>query len=275
MTERVPWEELPADLRDTIEARTGPVTGSQTVTSGFNCSTALVITTRNHGRLFLKGVRTTDAAGVAGLRCEERINGVVGGIGPTIRHRFETAGWLCLAFVHIDGRHIDYTPGTGDLEPLTRTVRRLQHVRTPRTPVPQLADRFAGYLKPGEADALYGKHLLHTDTNPHNILISTGRHAYIVDWAMPVLGPAWVDAAYTATWLMTFGQPPADALAWLSGIPAWHQADPRAVEAFVNVTCREFTISVGEQDSAASNDRVRYLLDAPRVPPSVRQFRRM
>ncbi|GLF97477.1 phosphotransferase [Streptomyces yaizuensis] len=262
MTERVGWEDLPDDLRKAVEARTGPVLASGSVTSGFNCSVALVLHTHRAGRLFLKGVRTSDDAGVAGLRCEERINAAVGGIGPTIRYRFETTGWVCLAFAHIDGRHVDYGPGTRDLEAVARTLRRMHRLRTPRVPVPQLPDRFAGHLRPGEADALRGTHLLHTDTNPHNVLIDEGGHAHVIDWAMPALGPAWVDAAYTATWLMTFGQDPGEAMTWLSGIPSWQQANPPAVEAFVTATCSEFTASVGEAAAAASNSRFRHLLDA-------------
>ncbi|MFJ6659487.1 phosphotransferase [Streptomyces sp. NPDC091377] len=271
MTERVPWEELPAALREAVEARTGPVVTSEVVTSGFNCALALVAETRRNGRLFLKGVRTSDAAGVAALLWEERINSAVGGVSPTVRYRFETGGWLCLAFIHINGRHVDYGPGTRDLVPLAHTMRQLRHLRTPAFPVPQLADRFAGHLTPREAEALRGTHLLHTDTNPHNVLISHPGHAYLVDWALTALGPAWVDAAYTATWMMCFGQTPEATGAWLSGIPSWQHADPRAVEAFVAGTCREFTAGVGDQDSAASNARFQALLDFPRAPAGVRQ----
>ncbi|MET8830487.1 phosphotransferase [Streptomyces sp. NPDC004610] len=167
-------------------------------------------------------------------------------------------------FDRVDGRHIDYGPETGDLIPLADMLRRLRHLRTPAFPVPQLADRLAGHLSAREAHALRGTHLLHTDTNPHNVLVSRSGHAHLVDWAMPALGPAWVDAAYTATWLMCFGQTPEDTGTWLSGIPSWQQADTRAVEAFVNGTCRDFTARVGERGAEASNARFRCLLDLPR-----------
>ncbi|MFI1863687.1 phosphotransferase family protein [Streptomyces jumonjinensis] len=263
MTERVQWEELPADFRDAVEFHTGPVITTESVTSGFNCSLALVVRTRSSGCLFLKGARTSDDAGMAGLLCEERVNEVVEGVSPTIRHRFESAGWLALAFVYVDGRHVDYGPGTGDRPALTRATRRMHRLRTPGHPLPQFSDRFAGHLRPGEADILKGSHLLHTDTNPHNVLISApGGDAYVVDWAMPALGPAWIDPAQIAVWLMAYGHAPADALAWLRGTPSWRQADRRAVETFVNVTCRKFTKSVGEKDAAASNARFHHLLDS-------------
>ncbi|WP_308312044.1 phosphotransferase [Streptomyces albipurpureus] len=249
-------------LREAVEACTGPVITSESVTSGFNCSLALVVHTHKAGSLFLKGVRLSDDVGMAGLRCEEQIGGVVGGISPTIRYRFERAGWRCLAFGYVDGRHADYGPGTGDLGTIALTVGRMHQLPVPAVPLVQLSERFAGCLRPGEADALKGSHLLHTDMNPHNVLIGAadGR-AYVVDWAMPAIGPAWVDAAYLATWLMSYGHTPEDAHTWLSGQPSWRQADRGAVEAFVAVTCRDFSESVGEENAATSNARFRHLLD--------------
>ncbi|EDY51156.1 conserved hypothetical protein [Streptomyces clavuligerus] len=231
--------------------------------SGFNCTLALKVHTRRGGRLFLKGVRVSDTAGMDGLLWEQQLNKVVGDVGPTICHQFEAGGWLALAFIHIDGRHVDYAPGTGDLEAVTRTLRRMQHLGPPAVHVPQLSDRFDGPLTREEAAALHGTNLLHTDTNPHNVMIGRDGAAYVVDWAMPALGPAWVDVAYTARWLMAFGQPPEDAMAWLNGFTSWRQADRAAVETFVEVTCREATARLGEKDSAPTNARFRHLLGSP------------
>lgn len=279
MSERVQWEELPSELRDAVEARTGTVITSETVAEGLNCSVALVIHTRNNGALFLKGVRTSDAAGMVGLRCEEQINETVVGISPVIRHRFELGGWLCLAFIYVDGRHADLSPGTKDLTAVALTMGRMQQLnlddlqRSGRSAAtaPQFADRFVKFLKPGEAAALKGTNLLHTDANPHNIMIGEhGGDAYVVDWAMPAIGPAWVDPAYTAVRLMECGQAPSDALGWLGGFTSWRQADPKAVEVFVNVTCRHWTATVGEKGAEPSNARFRHLLDFPHEPPGRR-----
>ncbi|MFF2021294.1 phosphotransferase [Streptomyces sp. NPDC058171] len=264
MPERFHWDQLPAELRAVVEGRTGGVTGIAPVGEGLNCSLAVVIRTRDDGPLFLKGVRTFDPAGLDGLRHEERVNELVRGVGPAIRYRFESDGWRCLAFTHVEGRHVDYEPGTGDLDALTRTARRMYELPAPRVALPRLADRFAAHLRPGEADALRGAHLLHTDTNPHNVLMGASGDAYVVDWAMPALGPAWVDAAYLATWLMTYGHAPEDALAWLVGLPHWREAERTAVEAFVNVTCRSWTAQVGEEDAVLGNAHFRHLLDATR-----------
>ncbi|MFJ1913134.1 phosphotransferase [Streptomyces sp. NPDC088147] len=261
MTERVPWDQLPAGLRTAIEDKTGTVTASTPVTQGLNCTTAQIITTRGNGPLFLKGVRDTDLEGASALRWEEHLTDTVGGVSPSIRHALRAAGWYCLAFVYVDGRNADLGPESADLDAVAFTIRRMHRLRTPDIPIPPLADRFTGYLMPGEAEALAGGHLLHTDTNPHNILVSNrGGTAYIVDWAMPAVGPEWVDAAYTAVRLMEYGHTPASALAWLRGIPSWRSADPKAVDALVTVTCRRWSAVVGTRGAAASNERFQQLL---------------
>lgn len=269
MSERVEWDGLPADLRSAVEARTGKVVAAEGIADGLNCSTALIIETAYNGPLFLKGVRRTDEPGIAALRCEERINATVGGIGgvsPAIRHRFDAGGWTALAFGRISGRHADLGPGSQDLAAVASALRRMHDLPVPDFPLPQFADRLRTFLRPGEAQMLQGNHLLHTDTNPHNIMIGDGGgEAYVVDWAMPAIGPAWMDPACTAVRLMECGQPPEDALAWLGQFASWRQARPSAIHAFVDATCRHWTATVGEKNAEPSNGRFRHLLDCGRT----------
>ncbi|MCP9210589.1 phosphotransferase family protein [Streptomyces sp. NEAU-Y11] len=274
MIERIEWDDLPGEFRTAVEDRTGAVAAAETVAEGLNCAVALILTTAN-GTLFLKGVRHSDADGMAALRCEEQINPTVGGISPTIRHRFDAGGWLALAFTCVPGRHADLGPGSADMDAVTFTLQRMQNLPTPGFPIPRLADRLEDFLEPGEAERLAGTCLLHTDTNPHNILInSDADKAYVVDWAMPAIGPAWVDPAYTAVRLMECEQSPTEALAWLGNFTSWRQADEQAVRAFVMATCRHWTAAVGEKDAEPSNRRFRHLLAydwaaATRKPPSL------
>ncbi|MFE6780522.1 phosphotransferase [Streptomyces sp. NPDC057702] len=263
MTERVRWADLPAALRRVIEERTGRVVRTEEVPEGLNCSLALALDTRCGESLFLKGVRMTSHADRAGLLREQQVNSLVSelGVGPGILHSFEYGGWHCLAFAYVRGAHADLGPGSRDLAAVASTLQRVQQAPPPRFPLPRLADRFAEHLLPGEAEALAGEHLLHTDTNPHNLLIeeATGA-AYVVDWAMPALGPAWVDAAYTAVRLMECGHTPRAARAWLAAFAAWRAAEPTAVEVLVNVVCRHWIATVGPRDAEPSNARFRSLL---------------
>ncbi|MFF8566612.1 phosphotransferase [Streptomyces albidoflavus] len=263
MEGRVAWDELPGALRDEVRAGAGEVTRVEPVTAGLNSPATYVLSTTGSGRLFFKGVRRDDVGGVAALRVEEGVADVVAGVSPGVRHRFEVAGWYCLAFVHAAGRHVDLAPGTRDLEVLTATLTRMQGFSVgggapagSDVVTETIAGRLAGFLRDGEAELLAGSALLHTDTHPFNIIIGEdGRRAYVVDWAMPATGPAWVDVVNTAVRLMECGQSAEFARAWLRRFPVWEAADPRAVEAYVAGTCRQWAAQVGEADALASNQR--------------------
>ncbi|MFE6720136.1 phosphotransferase [Streptomyces albidoflavus] len=263
MEDRVAWHELPAALRDEVRRRAGEVTRAEPVTAGLNSPATYVLSTTKSGRLFFKGVRRDDACGVRALRAEEAVAEVVAGVSPGIRHRFEVAGWYCLAFAHVAGSHADLSPGTRDLEALTATLTRMQRFSVSdgapagRDVVTEtIAGRLAEFLRDGEAELLAGPALLHTDTHPFNIIVGeNGGRAYVVDWAMPATGPAWVDVANTAVRLMECGQSPEFARAWLRRSPVWVAADPRAVEAYVRGTCRQWAARVGEAGALASNQR--------------------
>lgn len=161
-------------------------------------------------------------------------------------------------------------PGSTDLDAIAFVLNRMQQL-TFSNPlpygrfqfmVPPLADRFEGFISADEAHALKGSNLLHTDTNPHNVLMYGHRQnrACMVDWAMPAIGPAWVDPALTAVRLMESGHTPAEALRWLEGFTSWQHADPEAVKVFVNATCRQWTARVGEKDAQYSNGNYEALL---------------
>lgn len=261
MNDRVGWNELPLGLRTLVEMAVGQVIRTDSVEDGLNRSLATRIDTAGGGRLFLKGVRDDDPEQSAALGCEDALNEHVLGVTPPVLYRFRAEGWYCLAFGFVDGRYADLGSGSGDLGAVAAALRGLRSVPLPGLPVPDLAERFAGHLDRAESASLKSRCLLHTDLNPRNILID-GRTAaaWFLDWAMPAAGPPWVDPAYVAVRLMECGQPTGDALAWLSGFTSWRDADPCAVKAFVDGTCRERTARIGERDAESGNKRYRALL---------------
>ncbi|MFE0421007.1 aminoglycoside phosphotransferase [Streptomyces sp. NPDC058953] len=267
MIDRIGWDGLSPGLRARIEEYVGAVYDAVTVADGLNCRLAATVTTERHGELFLKGVPDEATDEAAALHREALLNPAVTGIGPRLRHDIRTDGWRVLVFEWIDGRHAELGPNSGDLDAVRNVLDQMRGLRPPTgVAVPPLTERFAGFLGPGDAELLAGEALLHTDTNPHNILVTdpgqseTTRRAYVVDWAMPATGPDWIDAAYTAVRLMECDQPPHTALGWLATVPAWQAADPAAVRAFVNTVCRHWTAVAGEQGSGWSNECYRQLL---------------
>ncbi|MEU1071891.1 MULTISPECIES: phosphotransferase [unclassified Streptomyces] len=262
--ERWEWDGLPGVVRAAVEDRTGLVADVVPVTAGLTCSFAAGLRTSS-GRLFVKGVRVGDAAGMAGQRMERVVHPLVQGLSPGLRWRVRAGGWELLGFDWVEGRHAELGPGSSDAALVGEVLVAASAVGVPEwLTVPRLAARLAPHLETAEAALLWGDTLLHTDTNPHNLLVD-GARAWLVDWAMPAKGPAWVDAAYTAVRLMEDGTAPVEALEWLEQFPVWREADPAAVAAFVVGTCRAWEAIVGPVDCLPSNRRFEELLAAVRA----------
>ncbi|MEU7131946.1 aminoglycoside phosphotransferase [Streptomyces sp. NPDC046261] len=225
---------------------------------GITCSFAAVLSTAG-GRVFVKGVPEDDAAGRAAQAWEVAVNPAVTGAGPQLLWRLETGGWDLLGFEWVAGRHADLSPGSPDLPLVAAALGAAQGLAAPAG-VPQFVDRdLAGFVTAGERQLLLGDALLHTDTNPHNLLVGDGI-AWLVDWAMPARGPAWVDVAHTAVRLMEGGCGCEEALEWAARFPSWQAVDRGAVAAFVAASCRAWETRVGARGARASNARFEALL---------------
>ncbi|MCF3960922.1 phosphotransferase [Streptomyces fuscigenes] len=256
--QHLPWGDLPAPLRAAIQQHTGVATSAESIEQGLNCSAAVRLWTARSS-FFVKVVRGEDTEGLAGLAQEQLVAPLVGAVSPALRLAVREAGWRALVFDLAPGRTADLSAGSPDVEAVAALVQRLADLPSPPAGLPQFADRYATHLLPGNTELRRGEHLLHTDTNPHNLLVD-GTIARLVDWAMPAVGPAWIDAALTAVRLMEDGQQPAAALTWLDRIPSWRRARPGAVAAFVDVICRDWAARIGERAAEPSNARYRALL---------------
>ncbi|MGW2223841.1 phosphotransferase [Streptomyces formicae] len=257
--DRFDWGELPTAVRAAVEARTGPVASAVPVPDGITCRMAAVLSTPS-GRVFVKGVPAGDAAGCAGQAWEVAINACVIGVGPALRWHVTAGGWDLLGFDCVDGRHADLSPGSADLPKVAELLAHEAVEAPPGLGVPPLADGFTAVLGPQERELLQGDALLHTDTNPHNLLITEDR-AFLVDWAMPARGPEWVDVAFTTVRLMEADTPADEALKWASQFSSWRTADLRVVEVFVAGSCRAWEGRVGVRAAGPSNARFAALLD--------------
>lgn len=259
---RVDWAGLPAEVRAAVAAQTGLPDAVEDVPHGITCSFAAVLSTGG-GRVFVKGVPVGDEWGRAGQAWEVALAPSVVSVAPQLLWRLEVDGWDLLGFEAVDGWHADLSPGSADLDLVGALVEAAQGLRAPMgVALPYLVDRdLLNFVTATERELLLGDALLHTDTNPHNLLVGPGR-AWLVDWAMPAVGPAWVDVAETAVRLMSAGCDAAEALGWASRFESWRGADPVAVAAFVGATCRAWEARVGVRGAAASNARFEALLGA-------------
>jgi len=199
------WNDLSQAVRDLVEARTGPVRAARTVSAGLNSQLAAVLDTAS-GPLFVKGLRT-DHPGVVRQHGEAMINLHVLSLAPQLRWQAEGAGWNLLAFAYIPGaRHADYSPGSADLPVVVQVINRLQEIPCPELPVKRAEQRWAAYVDNPDLGLLTGATLLHTDFNPLNVLM-TAHGAWIIDWAWPTRGAAFIDPACFLLRLMLAGHP--------------------------------------------------------------------
>ncbi|MFD8545616.1 phosphotransferase [Streptomyces sp. NPDC059649] len=263
MTPRIDWPDLPAVARTAVEARTGAALAAEPIADGLTCAVAVRLVTGD-GAFFVKGVPVEDGRGREAQRWEVTVSPLVGPASPVLRWQVVAGGWDLLVFDHVDGEHADLSrPSNRAL--VARVLRSVQGVAAPAG-VPSFAARFADVLDAEQLALLSGSALLHTDTNPHNLLTGAGR-AWLVDWAMTAAGPAWVDVAYTAVRLMEADVAAREALDWAAQFPSWRAADRVAVEAFVAGVCRQWESVVGAAGARRSNARFAALLGAPVAVP--------
>ncbi|MFJ8815170.1 phosphotransferase family protein [Amycolatopsis thermoflava] len=232
------WEQLPAAVRAAVEQHTGPVHHAETISAGLNATFTAQLHTGT-GLVFAKGTHSTRAAA---QRREAFINPYVHPISPRLLWLVETSGWHVLGFGFLHGRPADLSPGSPDLPAVTRMLTQLADLNTPNTGCRRIEDRWADAARQAGADPtlLAGDHLLHTDLNPHNILI-TQHGARLVDWSWPTLGAPWIDTACTALWLIAEGHTPTEAERWAAENPAWAEATRDAIDAFTAINAALWT----------------------------------
>jgi hypothetical protein len=237
--QRIAGEDLPGRLKDAVATRTGPIRGARTMTAGQNSPLAAVVHTAD-GRIFVKGLPSGHRKVMTQDR-EAAVAPLVTVISPALLWHFDEAGWNVLGYQYAPGRHADYSPGSADLGQLVELMTALGSIEVPADPGPfkRAEDRWKSYVDdPGDAAIFAGPTLAHTDWAPDNVLIAPGR-AWLIDWAWPTLGAAWIDPACWLLRLMAAGgHTPAAAERHAARLPAFAGADPAHVSLFARASAR-------------------------------------
>lgn len=248
MQERVSWEDLPDSVRAAIAKHTGAIQQTRVVSTGMNSALAVVVN-GVRGRVFVKGIRN-DNPGVVAQEREAAINPYVREVAPAVLWQLaDVEGWHVLGFEHVDGRVADYRPDSADLPPVLATLRVLGQTVCPELPVVKDAGkRWAAFLDdPADVELFAGDALLHTDYNPDNFLVTEDGRAFLIDWAWPTRGAAWIDPCCLLIRLIAAGHTAVDAQKWVSQVPAWHTAPPRALDVFARACVRMWQ-SIADHD---------------------------
>jgi hypothetical protein len=235
---RIPWDTLPSELRAAIEARTGPIVDAETATAGQNSPMAATVTTI-YGKTFIKGLPGSERRSASQAR-EIAVAPLVRDISPRLYWHFEEAGWIVLGYQHVEGRHADYRPGSGDPDALLPILTALGEIEVPTKcgPFKLAEDRWKSYVDGTDDLRVFrGTTLQHTDRIPNNVLIDAQR-VYLIDWAWPTLGASWMDPAYFLIRLMASGHSVEDAESFAARVPAFARADPAHLDLFARANVR-------------------------------------
>lgn len=232
MEKRIPWDDLPGGLKESISARTGPVTAGHAAADGQNSPLAAVLETRD-GKVFVKGLPSGHRLVITQAR-EAAAAPLAKGISPALLFSFDEAGWNVNVFEHIDGRKAQYAPGSPDIGPVAELMSTLSGIEVPPGPGPwkPIETRMRTYVNdPADALVLAGRSLTHTDWMPDNVLISQGR-AWLVDWAWATPAQSWIDQGYWVIRLIAHGHTVAEAEAIAARFPTYAAADPAHIALF-------------------------------------------
>ncbi|WP_051720535.1 phosphotransferase family protein [Streptomyces sp. NRRL F-2799] len=227
--DRVEWLDLPESTRAAVERHTGPIETVETAPHGVMSKLACTVRTRT-GRTFVKGTLVDDDQAWV-YRHEARVTERAP-CAARVRWEAEAAGWQVYGYEYVEGRHPDLSPGSGDLAPLVRTLAVVSG-----TPWPEELRkkpfhlRWTEFLPEPAPLALRGRALSHTDTSPHNMLV-TADGLVLLDWALACPAPAWADAALVVPRLISAGHTPEQAEAVARQVPAFRAAAPDAVTLF-------------------------------------------
>ena len=220
------------DIRELIEKETGPFHVVRHVSEGRNSEVSVIVQAGNE-TTFIKGRRADHSWAWTQAR-ERAVNPAVRHISPYLKWSARNDKWDLNGFEFVPGRPADYSRDSADIPKVVNTMRQLQEIPCPDMEIKQADQRWASYTDTPEL--FTGTCLLHTEWTPGNVLVSD--RAYLVDWAWPTKGAAWIDPACWVVWLIASGHSPRSAEKYAALIPSWQDAPESSVDEFARVQAR-------------------------------------
>jgi aminoglycoside phosphotransferase (APT) family kinase protein len=289
--ERLPWEGVPEEIRETIEQRLeARVARTVTRPGGFSPGLAATLELEDGRRFFAKAVGPEPNADSPELhRREARVAAALPPETPAPKFQFsveDETGWVALVFEDVDGREPELPWRRDELD---RVLGALTDLSDALTPAPidaplvseHYAELFHGWrtlaeearegLEPWPAQRLdelaelesrweaasTGDTLLHADIRADNVLLTPERVVF-VDWPHVCVGARWVDLlAFLPSVAMQGGPKPWELF---DDHPVTRGADPERVNAVLAAIAGFFV--------------ERSLLPAPPGLPTLREFQR-
>jgi hypothetical protein len=163
--------ELPDAVMRLIHKASGLVRDVGFLNTGRNSAIAARVRTTDH-TLFVKGL-PLDHPWVWTQKREADVNPSVRSIAPELHLHMEDDGWSLLGFEYVEGGHADFTPGSPHLPAVMDTMTRLAEVPAPNVELKTMPHRLRAYVDdPADLSWSAGNSLLHTEWNPHNVLVT-------------------------------------------------------------------------------------------------------
>ncbi|MFF9205415.1 phosphotransferase family protein [Streptomyces sp. NPDC014986] len=226
--DRLPWEKVPARVRDRVESRLGArVVRARTQSGGYSPGVAARVELADGRRVFIKAVGADLNPDSPRLhRSEARIAARLPAAAPVPRllAAEDLDGWVVLVFEDVDGRMPHEPWHLPELRRVLQAMTGLAAVLDP-SPVgsPTLQDRygplFTGFremesdpwpdpwtrrharrlaeAEAGWVRACAGTALVHADIRADNVLLA-GDRVLFVDWAHGAVGAGWFDVVFFA-----------------------------------------------------------------------------
>lgn len=153
-------------------------------------------------------------------------------VSPALLWHAESEEWVVLEFEAVEGRRPDFGPGSPDLPGIVNVLNRIGDLELPEVAQDWPETRWDRDVPDkAQAELFRGETLLHTDIHPSNLIIGD-RNTWVVDWAWPTRGAAFIDPACLVVQLVSSGHSPESAESWASGGKGWANAGPDAINAF-------------------------------------------